>query len=229
LKSSNSFEHHKSSSKWLVKEDLEQEAVLLAQLWLLQDQLLLLPDNKPDPPPLQHIHLHRLRLLQHRFKLKVRPLGSWLKWPALLRKSPFDFMSMIKKLTVLYSGVAIGSSVGHAIGNMFGGSSAAAAPVEQAQVATQSQDQSQSTSWGPRGCEADAKSFTKCLDENQGNMQICGWYLEQLVRLLFISYLPSSLLIQFTHTESLSIRSQSILNKRTLKLSTLAVSLYIVK
>lgn len=29
-------------------------------------------------------------------------------------------------------------------------------------------------------CEIDARNFTRCLDENQGNMQICGWYLEQL-------------------------------------------------
>ena len=42
----------------------------------------------------------------------------------------------------------------------------------------------QNNSWGPRSCEVDAKQFTKCLDENQGNMQICGWYLEQLVSFL---------------------------------------------
>ena len=42
-------------------------------------------------------------------------------------------------------------------------------------------NQAQQNSWGARSCEADAKQFTKCLDENQGNMQICNWYLEQLV------------------------------------------------
>jgi hypothetical protein len=78
--------------------------------------------------------------------------------------------------------VAVGSSIGHAIGGLFSGGSSA--PVEQSSgaVATQAQDQSASNNWGPRSCEADAKQFTKCLDENQGNMQICGWYLEQLVR-----------------------------------------------
>lgn len=66
---------------------------------------------------------------------------------------------------------------------MFGGSST---PAEQQQsdntLASQaSNDANQSNQWGPRSCETDAKTFTKCLDDNQGNMQICGWYLEQLV------------------------------------------------
>ncbi|KAL7916281.1 hypothetical protein GGI35DRAFT_29915 [Trichoderma velutinum] len=71
------------------------------------------------------------------------------------------------------AGVAIGSSVGHAIGGFFsGGSSEPAAPV-QAQAAPQ-QDQQYNN------CAGAAQSFTKCLDENGGNMQICNWYLEQL-------------------------------------------------
>lgn len=81
-------------------------------------------------------------------------------------------------------GVAIGSSVGHAIGGFFSGggsssapevapSSAAAAPVEQQQ---QSQQQQQ---WG-NNCQGATQQFTKCMDEHAGNMQICNWYLEQL-------------------------------------------------
>lgn len=57
-----------------------------------------------------------------------------------------------------------------------GGSSeqaAAAAPV-QAQAAA-----AQNSSWGNNCAEA-TKSFTQCMDQQQGNMQICGWYLEQL-------------------------------------------------
>ena len=78
--------------------------------------------------------------------------------------------------------MAVGSSIGHAIGGMFGWSGA---PAEQQQsdnaVASQANESSsQSNAWG-RSCETDAKTFTKCLDENQGNMQICGWYLDQLV------------------------------------------------
>ena len=31
-------------------------------------------------------------------------------------------------------------------------------------------------------CETDVRNFRRCMDENQGNMTICGWYLDQLVR-----------------------------------------------
>lgn len=78
----------------------------------------------------------------------------------------------------------MGSSIGHAIGGFFGGGSSTAAEPQQAEnsVAAQANDAGyQSNSWGQRSCETDAKSFTKCLDENGGNMQICGWYLDQLV------------------------------------------------
>jgi len=78
------------------------------------------------------------------------------------------------------AGVAVGSSIGHAIGGLFGGGSTTAAGSEPSAVASQGQEQERHNSWGPRSCDADAKQFTKCLDENQGNMQICGWYLEQL-------------------------------------------------
>lgn len=95
---------------------------------------------------------------------------------------------------------------------MFGGGSG---PAEQQQAdasfASQGQDNaSNSSTWGPRSCENDAKTFTKCLDENQGNMQICGWYLDQLV-----SKCLSSVVLVFqklkTDTESLSDGRQSVL------------------
>lgn len=31
------------------------------------------------------------------------------------------------------------------------------------------------------GCENDVRAFRSCMDENSGNMSICGWYLDQLV------------------------------------------------
>ncbi|KAM0255640.1 hypothetical protein ACHAQJ_005565 [Trichoderma viride] len=70
------------------------------------------------------------------------------------------------------AGVAIGSSVGHAIGGFFSGGSSEPAAV-QTQAAPQ-QDQQYNN------CAGAAQNFTKCLDENGGNMQICNWYLEQL-------------------------------------------------
>lgn len=75
----------------------------------------------------------------------------------------------------------MGSSIGHAIGGFFGGGSSTPTDQQGGAVSAQSQGQDQN-SWGPRSCEVDAKQFTKCLDDNQGNMQICNWYLEQLVR-----------------------------------------------
>ncbi|MCJ1274499.1 hypothetical protein MMC21_002295 [Puttea exsequens] len=99
---------------------------------------------------------------------------------ATLKLVPFDDRG--SKPTLL-SGVAVGSSIGHAIGGMFGSGSSAPAEQQQAENAVASQannESNQNTSWGPRSCENDAKSFTSCLDQHQGNMQVCGWYLEQL-------------------------------------------------
>jgi len=80
--------------------------------------------------------------------------------------------------------VAVGSSIGHAIGGFFGGGGSSAPAEQQAQQMEPSQQQyaSQSTTdqYGAKACDIDARNFTKCMDENQGNMQICSWYLEQL-------------------------------------------------
>ncbi|KKY17649.1 putative chch domain-containing protein [Phaeomoniella chlamydospora] len=93
------------------------------------------------------------------------------------------------------AGVAVGSSIGHAVGSMFtgwGGSSSEPAAQQQQQQqsvdayakpmdanlygnATQS---NYATENGP--CAADIKSFNTCMTEHQGNMSICGWYLDQL-------------------------------------------------
>ena len=88
------------------------------------------------------------------------------------------------------SGVAVGSSIGHALGGFFGGGSSAA-PVEQQELPTDAYartgdsmsnslyaQNSATEAQGP--CAADIKSFTNCMNQNQGNMTICGWYMEQL-------------------------------------------------
>ncbi|MCJ1429379.1 hypothetical protein MMC29_007293 [Sticta canariensis] len=108
------------------------------------------------------------------------------------------------------AGVAVGSSIGHAIGGLFGGSSSAAAETQQPEsaVASQSNDAGfQQNSWGARSCEPDAKSFTKCLDENAGNMQICGWYLDQLVGFPALQLKSMWITDPFDETESMSISS----------------------
>jgi len=67
----------------------------------------------------------------------------------------------------------VGSSIGHAIGGWFGGSSA---PTEQQQA-----DAVQSSQYQPPAvCGEQVASFRSCMDQNQGDLTICGWYLDQL-------------------------------------------------
>jgi hypothetical protein len=85
---------------------------------------------------------------------------------------------MFAQMASTAAGVAVGSAVGHTIANgvsgLFSGGSTAPAEAQPLQT-TQAQEQ-QTT----RACDVDARNFTKCLDENSGNMQICDWYLQQL-------------------------------------------------
>ncbi|KAI1323945.1 hypothetical protein F5Y16DRAFT_325983 [Xylariaceae sp. FL0255] len=80
------------------------------------------------------------------------------------------------------AGVAVGSSIGHAIGGFFGGgSSSAPAPAAEASpVQAQQAQYGNQSMQNNNNCAGAAESFTKCLDEHSGNMQVCGWYLEQL-------------------------------------------------
>jgi len=87
------------------------------------------------------------------------------------------------------AGVAVGSSIGHAIGGFFGGGSSAAAQ-EQPQAPAVAQDNfaqagayNTNASTGAEAgepCAVDLKSFTDCMNQNRGDMTICGWYFEQL-------------------------------------------------
>jgi hypothetical protein len=72
----------------------------------------------------------------------------------------------------------VGHTLSSAVGGIFGGSSAPA-DAEPAAVATQDSNNNNS-SWG-NNCAGATQNFTKCMDEHSGNMNICGWYLEQLV------------------------------------------------
>jgi len=103
---------------------------------------------------------------------------------AAQKPQPGQSPGLFGQMASTAAGVAVGSSIGHALGGFFGGSGEAT-PVSQedSMIASQGHGEAyQNTSYG-KNCEADAKSFTKCLDENKGNdyqMSICGWYLEQL-------------------------------------------------
>ncbi|KAK8204729.1 hypothetical protein IWZ01DRAFT_74667 [Phyllosticta capitalensis] len=73
------------------------------------------------------------------------------------------------------AGVAVGSSIGHAIGGFFGGGSSAPAEAAPQQSAAASSEYQ-----APKVCENDINSFKQCMDQNEGSLTICGWYLEQL-------------------------------------------------
>jgi len=74
-------------------------------------------------------------------------------------------------------GVAVGSTIGHALGGMFGGGSSST-PTEQVQADA---NYAQSSNYqAPKVCENDVNAFRKCMDDNQGSLTICGWYLDQL-------------------------------------------------
>lgn len=70
------------------------------------------------------------------------------------------------------------------MGGIFGGSSA---PADAAPVAAQENSNTNNSSWG-NNCAGATQNFTKCMDDNSGNMNICGWYLEQLVGFLLFPF-----------------------------------------
>lgn len=85
------------------------------------------------------------------------------------------------------AGVAVGSTAGHALGSLFMGNRGENEPVEQQQpqytdqpqqYAGQQQYEQQQAVVG--SCEADAKAFAKCLEENTNDISACQWYLDQL-------------------------------------------------
>jgi hypothetical protein len=142
--------------------------------------LLILPSKQPR-------YSSRLRLPHPRDQV------CSARWHQPLRKSAFPLpqISTIRHSTSTHktnthpSGVAVGSSIGHAVGGWFGGGSSApaeASPQQTTEFAGQHQDttsaQMQQSSSG--ACATDVNNFRKCMDENQGSLTICGWYLDQL-------------------------------------------------
>jgi coiled-coil-helix-coiled-coil-helix domain-containing protein 2 len=69
------------------------------------------------------------------------------------------------------AGVGIGHAIGHGLTGLWGGGSAASAAAPPAATTTEERKV---------GCDADAKAFTKCMDDYKGDMTACSWYLEQL-------------------------------------------------
>lgn len=68
------------------------------------------------------------------------------------------------------------------VGGWFGGGSSAA-PQEQAAnaVANGDANAAYSSSYNPpQICQAQVGQFKSCMDQNQGDLTICGWYMDQL-------------------------------------------------
>ena len=88
---------------------------------------------------------------------------------------------MLGQIASTAAGVAVGSTVGHGLSNLFfgGSSSSAAEPAQQSNDFAQ-QHQQVNTSSASGACATDVTNFRKCMDENQGSLTICGWYLDQL-------------------------------------------------
>lgn len=81
------------------------------------------------------------------------------------------------------AGVAVGSAVGHTIGagltGLFSGSSSNSASEVQPQQLQATAPQ-QAYQEQTKHCDVDARNFTRCLENNDGNFQICDFYLQQL-------------------------------------------------
>lgn len=87
------------------------------------------------------------------------------------------------------AGVAVGSTIGHTLGagitSMFSGggnSDNAQAMDQQQQQQLQQQPMIQDTANNSAAgaCAVDARNFTRCLDENNGDLSPCNFYLQQL-------------------------------------------------
>ncbi|KAL6939344.1 hypothetical protein ACO0RG_003181 [Hanseniaspora osmophila] len=111
---------------------------------------------------------------------QTAPAASAAPMQQVQQKQPGLFAQMASTA----AGVAVGSAVGHTLGagltGMFSGSgSSEAAPV---QADAQAQPQYMAAAPAPQqtACDVDARNFTRCLEDNQGNMQACDFYLQQL-------------------------------------------------
>ncbi|KAI8602399.1 hypothetical protein EDD21DRAFT_371981 [Dissophora ornata] len=96
------------------------------------------------------------------------------------------------------AGVAVGSTIGHTVGHgitsMFGGGSSAQGEVPEAQQQQYQQSMPQyqdqhgyynsatvpSVGASGASCEADAKAFTKCLETNGNDINMCSFWLDRL-------------------------------------------------
>ncbi|KAG8735259.1 hypothetical protein FRC10_010813 [Ceratobasidium sp. 414] len=88
---------------------------------------------------------------------------------------------LFAQMAATAGGVAVGSTLGHGLSSMlFGGRTEAPPPAEYQQPVQQQQQHQQQNSG--LSCDFQAKEFTKCMET--GDINTCGWYLEQLKALM---------------------------------------------
>lgn len=63
---------------------------------------------------------------------------------------------------------------------LFGGGSSSNEAAEASPQAAAQQNNAYANQQADPNCGMATRSFTNCMDEHQGNMSICGWYMEQL-------------------------------------------------
>lgn len=63
---------------------------------------------------------------------------------------------------------------------LFSGGSSSSEAAEASPQAAAAQNNNYASQQADPNCAMATRSFTSCMDEHQGNMSICGWYMEQL-------------------------------------------------
>jgi len=137
---------------------------------------------RPKPAPAAPVNPQRQQQAPHSSAAHSPAATQKATPPAVQQQSSGP--GLFGQMASTAAGVAVGSSIGHAIGGLFsGGSSSPPAEAQQAPpLQAQPMDNSlyQSNAWTNPACETDVRNFRKCMDDNKGDLSICGWYLDQL-------------------------------------------------
>jgi len=134
------------------------------------------PHHRAALHPPQQAHPRQDQHSKARRRHKVPDQGSSDKWPAQPRESPSYRASSPESenrhTKTMNSGVAVGSSIGHAVGGWFsGGSSSEPAQAQQDNMSAQTTDAGSaygaSSYSAPKACEGQISQFRTCMDQNQ--------------------------------------------------------------
>ena len=101
---------------------------------------------------------------------------------------------MIAQMASTAAGVAIGSTVGHAVGHgitsMFSGGdkqSVEPPPQQSSTYVEPAYERQNAARTGGISCEADAKSFMRCMEQTGDDVNACKYYLDMLRQCQFMA------------------------------------------